>query len=317
MQKSTKKRGRPAIKPYVERIVGSMVLDEQKKPQEARMPPKVLAQKIQNEIKEHIKQGDHLPALSTLEKRISAYANKNDPQDEPWSIGASDKYNIPFEVVPTLLELKDYLSKQGHYLTVREARWAGRLKPLIQPKILSRVEVLSQWSYVYARWERISELNGTDLDTSDLDKVIKDYAEAWAAYPSLWDTFERQDGFAFTVGFFQYIMELRSAATQRELSKDEKDMLACTEQFESELALVHTKLQFIDDSEEVMKALQMVDKILDSEGKITIESAKRVLGKEDADWLMLCLEKGAKRALQAFGIEKKEALNERKHKTKK
>lgn len=171
MAKITKKRGRPAIKPYIERIIGSMVLDEQKKPQEARMPPKVLADKIQKEIKQHIKQGDRLPELSTLEKRISAYAKGEDPRDEPWSIFSLRKYPIPPEALPTVLNLWVWKREiWGYDLTIREAQWVARLSVLAKN---IPVRTLLFVSGIYAINERICELTGMSLTSAhSLDLYI-------------------------------------------------------------------------------------------------------------------------------------------------
>jgi hypothetical protein len=139
MTKSTEKRGRPKIKPYIEEIIISRVLRERKKPQEAMMPPKVLAFEIQEEIKQHIKRGDHVPELSTLEKRVLAYRSETDPRDKPWSIFSLREYPISAEALPLVMSIweKCLLGMQSTlceswYLTIREALWIAQLYKVIE-----------------------------------------------------------------------------------------------------------------------------------------------------------------------------------------
>jgi hypothetical protein len=156
MAKITKKRGRPAIKPYIEKLIASRVFDEQKKPQEARMPPKVLAGKIQKEIKEHIKQGDRVPALDTLKKRIETYNRTSDSLDKPWSAPSLVEYPIPAEALPFVLQVWIHNREaSGEWLTIREAQWVARFYC-----VLKDIEALIGCSKAAAYMERLHEQIG-------------------------------------------------------------------------------------------------------------------------------------------------------------
>lgn len=242
------------------------------------------------------------PSLSKVQK-VLALVRKNlknsSPEDEPWSLGALNRHDVSSEVLPALLELKENLAAQGQSLTVREARWASRLVALIHTRVISRTEAVGQWSYKYAVLERVHELAEVDLDTSDLDRIIKDYAEPWAAYPSLWDTLERQEGFALTASLLRYLMELRYTAKERNLTKYENDLLSLAQHSEtwlaSQLALIHTP-QSLNRLKQSTKALEMVFRVIDAGESVTRKSAERVLGKKEATWLISHLAKGANRA---------------------
>jgi len=275
-----------------------------------RQHPKWKAPAVRNEVESILRKKDPSlpqgwPSLSTVQKilvDVRKNMNRPSPEDEPWSMGALNRCAVDSSALPVLLELRDYLSKQGQSLTIREAKWAARITPLIHTKVIPYLEALSQWSYVYAYSERVHELAEVELDTQELDTIIKDYAEAWAAYPSLWDTLERQDGFAFAAEVLPYLIGLRHSADQRDLTDDEQAMLTYAERGESEWARVYLRLHsLMPDHREFARAAQMVDKIIRAEESVTLESAAKVLGKRDADWLIRCMEKGAH--------------NERQHKT--
>ncbi len=113
------------------------------------------------------------------------------PIDSPWSIGSCEKYNIPADIIPTLIELEQ-LGKTK--FTIRQARWFARLKPVVfemsaakrpledvlsglalitVPHNDSRLALLTIITYQYAGHEQYSELGGEQyLDTSHLDFTI-------------------------------------------------------------------------------------------------------------------------------------------------
>jgi len=116
---------------------------------------------------------------------------KVDPIDSPWSIGSCEKYNIPADIISSLIE---YEQVGGPKLTNRQAKWFAKLKPVVfemsaakrplegwlsgltqtaAPHKDSRLDLLAIIAYQYAAHEQIAELEGDKhQDTSDLDFEI-------------------------------------------------------------------------------------------------------------------------------------------------
>lgn len=119
-----------------------------------------------------------------------------DPIDSPWSIGSCEKYNIPADIIPTLIEHEQVGQPK---FTIRQARWFARLKPVVYemsaakrpledclsglaqtglvripaPHNDSRLALLAIITYQYAAQEQLSELEGEQYpDTSGLDSYI-------------------------------------------------------------------------------------------------------------------------------------------------
>ena len=69
MEKSIKKRGRPAIKPYIKAFIASKVYDEQRKYLKERIPPKVLAYEIHKAL---IEQGEDKTNAKTRTEKVTA-----------------------------------------------------------------------------------------------------------------------------------------------------------------------------------------------------------------------------------------------------
>jgi hypothetical protein len=129
------------------------------------------------------------PGLSAVQKEVSVIRRKDDERspesralDRPWSIGALNKYDIAYEVVPRLIEINNIMKNIPGLqpLEIRRARWASRLQSLTKDNLK-----LITLSGVYAERELVSELMGIDLDTSDIDELaIKSPS---AALSRLWD----------------------------------------------------------------------------------------------------------------------------------
>jgi hypothetical protein len=174
MGKSTKKRGRPAIKPYIESLIASRVFDDQNKPLEKRTPPKVMAYEIHKEL---IQIGeDRTPKPSTIEKQISKYRNHlTSPLglEAPWSLGVSaqPEYGISPEATSALLAVWNYCLAIGHAFTIREARWVARLRPAFDGRYNPTGELFA-YAYEYAIRERICKILNKQIDTADLDAEL-------------------------------------------------------------------------------------------------------------------------------------------------
>ena len=72
------------------------------------------------------------PLMRTYQSKIleiKDYLKKSDPLDKPWTIGACEKYGIPGDMIPHLIELQklDREPPQLPPLTIRQARWFSRL----------------------------------------------------------------------------------------------------------------------------------------------------------------------------------------------
>ena len=116
---------------------------------------------------------------------------KVDPIDSPWSIGSCEKYNIPADIISTLIEYEQVGQPK---FTIRQAKWLARLKPVVYemsaakrpledllsglelvpaPHNDSRLALLAIITYQYAGHEQLSELEDEQYpDTSDLDFTI-------------------------------------------------------------------------------------------------------------------------------------------------
>ena len=132
-----------------------------------------------------------LPGESAIRKALQEL-NKplNSPLDNPWSIGACLKYDIPGDMIPCLVKVKQIFEgtnikfPPSFSLTIRLARWFSRLFPSIEKLIQAKKPDCSEMKNLgyhfliaeqYAGLERLSAQLGRDCpDTSDLDIIIQD-----------------------------------------------------------------------------------------------------------------------------------------------
>jgi hypothetical protein len=183
MGKRVRKRGRPAIKPWVEAFIATRVQDNQNKTLEKQVPVKVLANEIQKEINQQARVQS--PKLSTLEKRIlyynSVFFRELDPIDGPWTILslANPKYNIPPEALQAVISTQAAAIKSNKPFSVREALWMGRFYCIFKG---TKFEYESGHNLVeitaknYARTERICEVlrdTGKLLDEETLSLMLR------------------------------------------------------------------------------------------------------------------------------------------------
>jgi hypothetical protein len=155
--------------------------------QQPDMPRDVLAEILVSEIE---KMGFVAPSFETLKSYISkARSHGIKAVDYPWSIGSCVDYNIPPEIIPTLIEYKDKLESikskdrsnermpKGHF-TIRGALWLVRLMPMIKFKFPGD-DRNPFYAYLilivdaYTREETIHEIlkPGEPFDTSELDNI--------------------------------------------------------------------------------------------------------------------------------------------------
>jgi hypothetical protein len=121
--------------------------------------------------------GEKAPSLDTLMRMISRIRNDTNLLDTPWHLGTLEDYPLPPEAIVKIFELR--IKTKWDDMTIREAKWVGRLYLLP-----SSLDMLRMESSLYAASELISELSDTDFDTSgpdkDLAKILQipDFAQA-------------------------------------------------------------------------------------------------------------------------------------------
>ncbi|MFC2041744.1 hypothetical protein ACFLTY_05450 [Chloroflexota bacterium] len=170
--------------------------------------PRPTADEIYSHLMDYVEEKRlPLPGDSAVIKRITKIRKEigNHPPselDNAWSIGACIKHDIPSDIIPMLIELREISLKfkqKGETLdlppewrkaeaeareevenepTIRQARWIAKLYPLVE-KLIDGQDPAGESSRVgyhdiiagqYAIKEKLAELKGTPLDTSDLDK---------------------------------------------------------------------------------------------------------------------------------------------------
>lgn len=98
--------------------------------------------------------------------------------DNPWSLGVSADYLIPVEANGDLLKIWKWCTIVGRKFTIREAKWAAKLRNVV------RFENLLFFASMYAIHERMHKEN-QQFNTSKLDAFLSfDRSETWI-YQSL------------------------------------------------------------------------------------------------------------------------------------
>jgi hypothetical protein len=139
-------------------------------------PAKVIRDLVEDRLrKQNLHHIQGWPGLSAVQKELTKIRQKNDERslelkglDRPWSIGTLVKYGIVPEAIPVLLKIQEnrkYALK--NLLTIREAKWIARLYTLTK-----NMRDLDYFTRFYALEERISELTGIELDTSEIDIFV-------------------------------------------------------------------------------------------------------------------------------------------------
>ena len=169
----------------ISREVRSLIIDQAIHDSKA-MPRRALAVRLQDLIQ---RMGEVSPTEDTLARMISGARNQQPSElERPWSVGACSQYNIPADIVPVLIKVKQSRAREMKdldlpviKLTIREARWFARLRPIVEALTKMRYpfdveESLRYLQYVvtlYAEKEQVSEiLNEQYPDTSKLDEIL-------------------------------------------------------------------------------------------------------------------------------------------------
>ena len=153
----------PVVTPEVEALIASVYQKHRK----------WKAPTVRNEVESILRKKDRTlpkgwPSLSKVQK-VLATVRQNlaspSPEDEPWSISTlKDDSPIPPEALPTILRLWIFRRENfGHDLTIREAKWAGRLYAIGSNL---PVDMFSFFTSVYTISERMYELAGKRFITA-------------------------------------------------------------------------------------------------------------------------------------------------------
>jgi len=181
------KRGRPRrLKPSIKSLILSRAIRQR------NMPREYLAQELIKEIEE---MGEIPPSFETAKRIISKARNSDNPIDKLWTLACCSDYSsfFPPESIPTIIENRNLLGQieDAEYkelfgysmsdITIRDAKWLVRLKPVIEyltPKLMLGNEPLPELylyyiASTYSMAEMASEMLGDDnFDSSDLDKAL-------------------------------------------------------------------------------------------------------------------------------------------------
>jgi hypothetical protein len=162
-------RGKPGIKPSIRLFIYEEAVKHRSTPRI------VLAAELEKSITEDL--GEKAPARETIEKLISAAWNVAEgPLDEPFTLGSVLKWDIAAEAIPVLLQIQDQEKLLRQQLTIRQARWAAKLYPLVhahyhEKNAVREALLLFFTAESYALREKGGEFAGVvGLDTSYLDR---------------------------------------------------------------------------------------------------------------------------------------------------
>jgi hypothetical protein len=126
-----------------------------------------------------IKEGSIPKSDKTIYNIIKRYEKKFklNPVDGFWSLDASMKHNIPYDIDKILVEVTEIYDNIPP--TIRVARWIARLYPLLKDTLIkaypdnrdSQIDKLMDIALAYAYHEQLAEAKKIENDTYDLDKI--------------------------------------------------------------------------------------------------------------------------------------------------
>lgn len=159
--------------PKMSNSVKDLILNESLR--DRNNPRRALAADLQHTIR---RMGEPVPSEDTLVKMISKYrVMSEDDLDKPWSIAKSSEYDLPAESTAALLKAWRYCQAMGKPFSIRQAKWATYLSPIISNTI-----DLADWSEHYSNFEKGYKLRGLKFTSLDLDAaLIMSYNENAAA----------------------------------------------------------------------------------------------------------------------------------------
>lgn len=145
----------------------------------------VLAKDVLKAVEEHLNEKyGYSPKIRAVQDILTKAKLKDKellelPLDKPWHLGAFENDKIPADAIPYLLAIQYYINEYhiNELLTSRQASWVGRLYILCPPMNQLKEGIafsLYQWAKAYAKREIICYLTGTDFNTLELDKGLRD-----------------------------------------------------------------------------------------------------------------------------------------------
>jgi hypothetical protein len=163
-----KRRRSPKLKPVVKQLIAFQSVRYTNKPRLA------LAADLTDSIE---RMGEIPPSEETLMRMISEARSKEiKPDDVPWHLGIMRKpeYGISSEAIPYIFLVKDWCVRTDKEtpVTVRQAFWVSQHCHVYPPpkKLKDKdIQALWQTSWVYAQYEIVCELSGSEFDTTQLD----------------------------------------------------------------------------------------------------------------------------------------------------
>jgi len=138
--------------------------------------PDWVAKEVKYEVQARLRRAGHQakpdwPGITVVQiilKQIRAEREKGPlPIDKQWSIGRLAEYDIPAGAVSKVLEIQS-IRANHEPLTIREARWIGRLHT-----VTDEIMELAVWAAMYADREKICDIANLEKDTSDLDSTVQ------------------------------------------------------------------------------------------------------------------------------------------------
>jgi len=97
-----------------------------------------------------------MPGVRERERRRKS---KPDPIDQPWTVQSmsNSKYYIPPEALPSVLHAWFLATHKGYQLSIRDARWVGRLHAAVRD-----IETLLYYSGLASMAEMLAEMAGIE-----------------------------------------------------------------------------------------------------------------------------------------------------------
>ena len=138
--------------------------------------PEWMAKEVKYEVQARLRRIGHQakpgwPGITAVQielKKIRDERGKGPlPIDGPWSIGKLAEDDIPAGAVSKVLEIQSIRTKLEP-LTIREARWIGRLHT-----VTDEIMELAVWATMYADRDKLCDIANLEKDTSDLDSTVQ------------------------------------------------------------------------------------------------------------------------------------------------
>lgn len=181
----------PKIKEWVKVHINKEALKDRGEPRDS----------VAERIEAYLEGREPVPSRETLLKMISWARNHSDPADRPWSVLALPAFDIPPEALPVIIkawamrveavkqsrEIKPHNAEHAEAikayirpLTIREARWYGRLYHAYKDRLTDRKGEIELSSMVanLAAMEKALELAGAYLWQGEKDK-LEDMSWLW------------------------------------------------------------------------------------------------------------------------------------------